>query len=58
MTTWREIVWLGWFVYNPVLGQVKLSWTEATVVLPSVHNLFDKKVEKNEPSPDNVIRAQ
>ena len=25
MTTWREIVWLGWFVYNPVLGQVKLS---------------------------------
>jgi len=59
MTTWREIVRLGWIVYRyPVLGQVKLSWTEATAVLPSVNDLFDKKIEKNEPLPDNVIRAQ
>jgi len=59
MTAWRYIVRLGWIVYRyPVLGQVKLSWTEAKIVLPAVRDLFDNKVEKNEPLPDNVIRAQ
>lgn len=59
MSKWREIVRLGWIVYRyPVLSQVKLSLTEARTVLPAVQNLFDKKVERNEPLPDNVIRAQ
>ena len=59
MIAWRDIVRLGWIVYRyPILGQVKLSWTEAKIVLPAVQDLFDKKVEKNEPLTDNVITAQ
>ena len=59
MTTLREIVRVSWIVYRyPVLGRVQLSWIEATIVLPAVQDLFDKKVERNEPLPDNVIRSQ
>ena len=50
---------LGWIVYHyPVLSQVKLSLTRARSLLPAVQNRFDKKVERNEPLPDNVIRPQ
>ena len=27
-------------------------------MLPAAQDLFDKKIEKNEPLPDNIIRAQ
>ena len=59
MTALREIVRIRWIVYRyPVLGQVKLSWSEAKIVLPAVQDLFDKRIERNEALPDNVIRAQ
>ena len=59
MTTLREIVRVSWIVYcYPILGQVQLRWLEAKTVLPAVQDLFDKKVERNEPLPDNVIRSQ
>ena len=55
----REIVRIGWIVYRyPVLEQVQLSWTEAKIVLPAVQDLFDKKVERNEALPANVLRSQ
>ena len=59
MSTWREIVRVGWIVHRyPVLSQVKLGLSEVKTVLPAVQNLFEKKVERNKPLPDNVIRAQ
>ena len=59
MTALRDIVKIGWIVYRyPVLDQVKLSWSEAKIVLPAVQDLFDKRIERNEALPDNVIRAQ
>ena len=59
MSTWREIVRVGWIFHRyPVLSQVKLGLSEVKTVLPAVQNLFEKKVERNEPLPDNVIRAQ
>ena len=55
----REIVRTAWIVYRyPVLGQAQLSWTEAKIVLPAVQDLFDKKVERNEALPANVLRSQ
>lgn len=59
ITAWREIVRIAWIVYRyPVLGQVQLSWSEARIVLPALRDLFDEKVARNEPLPNNVIRAQ
>ena len=59
MTALRDIVKIGWIVYRyPVLDQVKLRWSEAKIVPPAVQDLFDRKIERNEALPDNVIRAQ
>ena len=59
MTTLKEIVRVSWIVYRyPVQGRGQLSWVEAMTVLPAVQDLFDKKVERNEPLPDNLIRSQ
>lgn len=59
ITAWREIVRIAWIVYRyPVLGQVQLSWSEARIVLSALRDLFDEKVARNEPLPNNVIRAQ
>ena len=58
-TALREIVRIAWVVYRyPVLGQAQLSWREAKIVLPVVQDFFDRKVERNEALPANVIRAQ
>ena len=59
ISTLREIARFGWIVYRyPVLGRVELSWSEAAIMLPAVQDLLDKKIERNEPLPDNIIRAQ
>lgn len=58
-TALKEVVRVGWAVYRyPVLGQVKLNWAHAKIVLPAAAQLFDKKVEANESLPANVMRAQ
>ena len=52
MTALRDIVKIGWIVYRyPVLDQVKLSWSEAKIVLPAVQDLSDKRIERNEALP-------
>ena len=58
-TALREMVRIAWIVYcylEP--GQAQLSWTEAKIVLPTVQDLFDKKVERNEALPANILRSQ
>ena len=58
-TALKELMRVGWSVYRyPALGQVKLNWSQAKLVIPAAARLFDTKVEANESLPANVIRAQ
>lgn len=58
-TALKDLIRVGWSVYRyPVLGQVKLNWSDAKQLIPAAARLFDEKVEANESLPANVIRAQ